>query len=81
MPDRKKMEVDVDHTGRVEEVEEVVERTAVPPAAMQALMRVLPKFEPTLIERSTRHNFEIYYEFEGKDSRGTEIDVADDTAN
>lgn len=92
MKDGKKLEIDIDHNGRVEEIEEVIERSAVPAAAMQTLMRVLPNFQPTLIEKSTRGNFEIYYEFEGKDARGTEIDVevredgkvvllADDDAN
>lgn len=92
LPDGKNMEVDVDSSGRIEEIEEVIDRAAVPPAAMQTLMRVLPNFQPTLFERSTRANFEIYYEFEGRDARGVEIDVevradgkvvliADDDAN
>lgn len=92
MADGKKAEIDVDHTGSIEEVEEVIDRGAVPAPVMQTLMRMLPNFQPTLVEKSTRGNFEVYYEFEGKDPRGTEVDIevradgrliliAEDTAN
>lgn len=67
-------EVDVAEDGTVDEVEEEIAMDAVPAAVSDALSSELEGFEPTFIERSTRADGSIVFEFEGM-SGGSEVDV------
>ncbi len=72
--DGKAIEVDVLEDGMIEEVEYETEMDAVPEAVTALLNKYFPDMEPTLIERSVRHNFVTFYEFEGTVD-GAEMDV------
>jgi hypothetical protein len=67
-------EVDVAEDGSVEEVEEQIEASELPEAVAAALEENLPGFAPDYIERSTRPEGVIVYEFEGTHD-GAEIDA------
>jgi hypothetical protein len=73
--DGKAYEVDVLHDGTIQEVEEEIGIADVPQAVRDTLNRFLPNIQPSKIEKSTRANFSIWYEFDAKDARGKEIDV------
>lgn len=75
LPNGKAFEVDVYTDGRVEEVEEEIDMNSVPPAVRATLNRFFPNLQATKVEKSTRANLGIWYEFDAKDSRGTEIDI------
>lgn len=68
------LEVDVLEDGTMEKVEEQIEKSALPEAVTKTLAEKLPKFEPTMVEKSTRPNNVVIYEFEGTHD-GKEIDA------
>lgn len=68
------VEVDVLADGTLEELEEQIDKSALPESVMATLTKNLPNFEPAFIEKSTRPNNLVVYEFEGKHD-GKEIDV------
>lgn len=35
----------------------------------------MPKFKADKAEKSTRTNFEVFYEFDGQDENGNELDI------
>jgi hypothetical protein len=74
-PSGKGYEVDVFHDGTIQEVEEEISMSDVPQVVRDTLNRFLPNIQPSKIEKSTRSNFTIWYEFDAKDARGKEIDV------
>jgi hypothetical protein len=74
-PNGKGYEVDVFHDGTIQEVEEEISMSDVPQVVRDTLNRFLPNIQPSQIEKSTRSNFTIWYEFDAKDGRGKEIDV------
>ena len=47
----------------------------VPDAVKKMLAKYLPKFKAEKAEKSTRTNFEVFYEFDGRDENGAELDV------
>lgn len=67
-------EVDVAEDGTLEEVEEQIEAAALPEAVAAALAAELPGFEPSYVERSTRPEGVVVFEFEGT-HEGAEIDA------
>ena len=73
--DGKMIEIDVSHEGRIEEFEQEISMDSVPGAVTNMLTKHLPKFKPTKAEKSTRENFEVYYEFDGQGDDGQELDV------
>jgi hypothetical protein len=58
-------EVDVMEDGTIEEVEEQIEASELPEAVSDALDTNLAGFTPDYVERSTRADGAIVYEFEG----------------
>ena len=73
--DGKNVEVDVLSTGEVVEVEREIDMNAVPQMVQKALEKHVSGFQPKMIEHSTRSDLATFYEFEGTDSEGQEIDV------
>jgi hypothetical protein len=69
------LEVDVLSNGTIEEVEEEIDLNAVPQPVRTMLQRFFSNLQPTKVEKSTRHNFSVWYEFEGKDQSGREVDI------
>ena len=67
-------EVDVMEDGTIEEVEEQIEASELPEAVSDALDTNLAGFTPDYVERSTRADGAIVYEFEGT-HEGQEIDA------
>lgn len=39
------------------------------------LTKYMPKFKADKAEKSTRTNFEVFYEFDGQDENGNELDI------
>ena len=68
------MEVDVMADGTIEEVEEQIEMSALPAEVSASLEKELAGFAPTMIEKSTRAEGVVIYEFEGSHD-GKEIDA------
>jgi uncharacterized membrane protein YkoI len=68
------IEVDVLADGSLEEIEEQIEVSAVPPEVMATLEQNLAGFKPEMAEKSTRPDNLVVYEFEGTHD-GKEIDV------
>ena len=68
------LEIDVMEDGSIDEVEEEIAMDDVPSAVSEALDTELAGFEPARVERSTRSDGAIVYEFEGTNG-GAEIDV------
>jgi hypothetical protein len=75
LPNGKAFEVDVYTDGRVEEVEEEIDMNSVPPAVRATLNRFFPNLQPAKVEKSTRANLGVWYEFDAKDPRAGEIDI------
>jgi hypothetical protein len=73
--DGKMIEIDVLRDGTIEEVEQEISMDAVPEAVKKALAKFMPKFKADKFEKSTRTNFEVYYEFDGQDENGAELDI------
>jgi uncharacterized membrane protein YkoI len=71
----KTVEIDVSHEGRIEEFEQEISMDSVPEAVKKMLTKHLPKFKAETAEKSTRENFEVYYEFDGQGDDGQELDV------
>lgn len=67
-------EIDVMEDGSIEEVEEQIEASELPEAVSAALESNLAGFTPEYVERSTRAEGLIVYEFEG-DHEGASIDA------
>ncbi len=74
-PDGKTIEVDVMSDGTIEEVEQEISMDAVPDAVKKLLAKYMPNFKATKAEKSTRTNFEVFYEFDGTDAAGAELDI------
>lgn len=70
----KQVEVDVLADGTIEEVEEEIDAAAVPAEVQATLDKELAGFASTMIEKSTRPNGVVVYEFEGQHD-GKEIDA------
>ncbi|KGJ03008.1 PepSY domain-containing protein [Paracoccus sphaerophysae] len=70
----KTVEVDVLADGTIEEVEEEIDAAAVPAEVKATLDKELAGFAPTMVEKSTRPQGKIVYEFEGS-FEGKEIDA------
>ena len=70
LPNGKAFEVDVYTDGRVEEVEEEIDMNSIPPAVRATLNRFFPNLQPSKVEKSTRANLGVWYEFDAKDPRG-----------
>jgi uncharacterized membrane protein YkoI len=68
------IEVDVLADGTLEEVEEEIAMEAVPQPVSATLESEASGFEPTYIEKSTRADGAIVYEFEGQ-LEGQEVDL------
>lgn len=73
--DGKMIEVDVLHDGQIEEVEQEITMEAVPEAVKKLMTKHMPNFKADKVEKSTRQNFEVYYEFDGQNGDGMELDV------
>lgn len=68
------MEVDVMEDGTIEEIEEQIDVAALPAEVSATLTASLAGFEPTYVEKSTRAEGMVVYEFEGT-HEGKEIDA------
>lgn len=68
------LEVDVMEDGTIEEVEEQIEMAALPAEVTAALTASMAGFTPAYIEKSTRADGVVVYEFEGTVD-GKEIDA------
>ena len=73
--DGKMIEVDVLRDGRIEEVEQEITMDGVPEAVKKLMSKHMPNFKADKVEKSTRPNFEVYYEFDGQNGDGQELDV------
>lgn len=73
--DGKMIEVDVLHDGKIEEVEQEITIDSVPEAVKKMRSKHMPKFKAEKVEKSTRPNFEVYYEFDGQGEDGKELDI------
>ena len=73
--DGKIIEIDVLSDGTIEEVEQEISMDNVPDAVKKMLAKYMPKFKPDKAEKSTRTNFEVFYEFDGQDENGGELDI------
>ena len=73
--DGKMIEIDVLRDGRIEEVEQEITMEAVPEAVKKLMTKHMPNFKADKVEKSTRPNFEVYYEFDGQNGEGQELDV------
>ena len=73
------LEIDVDATGEIEEIEEEITLQDVPGVVTDLLAVHFPNIQPTFIERSTRASMAVWYEFEAtKDGREYDIEVRAD---
>lgn len=70
----KAIEVDVLADGTIEEVEEEIDAAALPAEVKATLDKELAGFAPEMIEKSTRPEGKVVYEFEGK-MDGKDIDA------
>lgn len=70
----KTVEVDVLADGTIEEVEEEIDAAALPAEVKATLDKELAGFAPEMIEKSTRPEGKVVYEFEGK-MDGKDIDA------
>lgn len=70
----KHIEVDVLADGKIEEIEEEIDAAALPAEVKATLDKELAGFAPEMIEKSTRPEGKVVYEFEGK-MDGKEIDA------
>jgi hypothetical protein len=68
------LEIDVLADGTLEEIEEQIDVAALPAEVAAALEQNLPGFAPTYVEKSTRPDGAVVYEFEGTHD-GKEIDA------
>ena len=68
------LEIDVLEDGTIEEIEEQIELSALPAAVKTTLDAELAGFAPTFVEKSTRPDGAVIYEFEGT-HEGKEIDA------
>lgn len=68
------IEVDVLADGTVEEIEEQIDSGALPTEVKAALDKEMAGFAPTMIEKSTRPDGTVIYEFEGTHD-GKDIDA------
>ena len=74
----KSVEVDVMEDGTLDEVETVVEMSAVPEAVNKAIMAKMPNFKSSKVEESKRPDG-MYYEIEGADgSDKMEVEIKAD---
>jgi len=73
--DGKMIEIDVLSDGTIEEVEQEISMDNVPDAVKKLLTKYMPKFKADKAEKSTRTNFEVFYEFDGQDENGGELDI------
>ena len=73
------IEVDVLADGTLEEVEEEVAMDAVPEPVSATLDAEASGFEPSFIEKSTREDGSIVYEFEGQlEGREVDLEIGED---
>ncbi|WP_149031185.1 hypothetical protein [Moorena producens] len=70
-----RFEVDVNAIGEIQELEEEIDQSQVPPEVLKGLRVWLPDFQPTVIRRSVRAGDEVVYEFNGKDVQGNNLQV------
>ena len=73
--DGKMIEINVLSDGTIEEVEQEISMDNVPEAVKKILAKYMPKFKADKAEKSTRTNFEVFYEFDGQDENGGELDI------
>ena len=73
--DGKMIEIDVLSDGTIEEVEQEISMDKLPDAIKKILAKYMPKFKADKAEKSTRTNLEVFYEFDGQDENGGELDI------
>ncbi|OLT61513.1 hypothetical protein BJP37_23380 [Moorena bouillonii PNG] len=69
-----RFEVDVNAIGEIQQVEEEIDQSQVPPEVLKGLRVWLPDFQPTVIRRSVRAT-DVIYEFNGKDVQGNNLQI------
>lgn len=75
-------EVDVMEDGTVEEIEEQIDAAELPEAVTAALETNLAGFTPDYVERSTRADGAIVYEFEGiHEGQTIDAEISEDGSN
>lgn len=70
-----RFEVDVNAIGEIQELEEEIDQSQVPPQVLKDLRVWLPDFQPVLIRRSIRAGDVVVYEFNGKDVQGNSLQI------
>lgn len=78
--DGKHVEIDVLEDGTLAEIEMETSQDETPAAVTEALFEAYPDFEISYIEASTREDWSMIYEIEGKTAEGNEItlEIAED---